>query len=73
LLKTIPNDAAPDQPLFAIRGQVPSLLTAPTGCSFAPRCERAMAECTQAVPPQYELEADHHAACFLHLDRARTP
>ena len=66
LLKTIPNDVAPDQPLFSIRGQVPSLLTPPAGCAFAPRCERAMPECSEKVPPQYRLDADHHAACFLH-------
>ncbi|HYL82145.1 MAG TPA: ABC transporter ATP-binding protein [Candidatus Acidoferrum sp.] len=66
LLKTIPNDMAPDQPLYSIRGQVPSLLAPPVGCAFAPRCERAMPECAGQVPPQYRLEADHHAACFLH-------
>jgi oligopeptide/dipeptide ABC transporter ATP-binding protein len=65
LLKTIPNDAAPDQPLFSIQGQVPSLLAPPVGCAFAPRCDRAMAGCAERVPPQYELEADHHVACFL--------
>lgn len=70
LLKTIPNDMAADQPLYSIRGQVPSLLTPPVGCAFAPRCERAMPECAEKVPPQYWLEADHHAACFLHRSRA---
>jgi oligopeptide/dipeptide ABC transporter ATP-binding protein len=66
LLKTIPNDVAPDTPLYSIRGQVPSLLALPVGCAFAPRCDRATAECGQAVPPQYALKADHHVACFLH-------
>jgi peptide/nickel transport system ATP-binding protein len=66
LLKTIPNNVAPDTPLFSIRGQVPSLLQPPAGCAFAPRCDRAMPECTQALPPQYSLEADHRVACFLH-------
>jgi peptide/nickel transport system ATP-binding protein len=70
LLKTIPNDVAPDTPLFSIRGQVPSLLAPPTGCAFAPRCDHAMPECAQAVPPQYALEADHHVACFLHRGEA---
>jgi len=69
LLRTIPNDAAPDQPLFSIRGTVPSLLRPPTGCAFAPRCDRAMAECARAVPPPYRLEADHQVACFLHRGR----
>lgn len=66
LLKTIPNDVAPDTPLFSIRGQVPSLLQPPSGCAFAPRCDRAMPECVAAVPPQFTLEADHRVACFLH-------
>jgi len=70
LLQTIPNDVSPDQPLFSIRGQVPSLLQPPTGCAFAPRCERAMPQCAGQVPPQYRLEVDHHAACFLHAGRA---
>jgi oligopeptide/dipeptide ABC transporter ATP-binding protein len=70
LLKTIPNDVAADVPLFSIRGQVPSLLRPPIGCAFAPRCGRAMPECTQALPPQYTLEADHQAACFLHRGTA---
>ena len=66
LLKTIPNDVAPDTPLFSIRGQVPSLLAPPAGCAFVPRCDRAMPECSQAVPPQYTQEPGHHVACFLH-------
>jgi len=70
LLRTIPNQAAPDQPLFSIRGTVPSLLQPPSGCAFAPRCDRAMPECLRAVPPPYALEADHQAACLLYRDRA---
>jgi len=66
LLRTIPNDVAQDQPLFSIRGQVPSLLQPPIGCAFAPRCDRAMPECAHTAPPGYGLEADHHVACFLH-------
>jgi oligopeptide/dipeptide ABC transporter ATP-binding protein len=66
LLSTIPNDVTPDQPLYSIPGHVPSLLQPMHGCAFAPRCDRAMPECTGAVPPQYAVEADHHVACFLH-------
>lgn len=66
LLKTIPNDVSPDTPLFSIRGQVPSLLAPSGGCAFAPRCDRAMPECAQTIPPQYALEAGHSVACFLH-------
>ena len=72
LLRTIPGDAAPDQPLYSIRGQVPSLLQPSTGCAFAPRCDRAMPECGAGVPPQYRLEADHQVACFLLRGRAES-
>jgi oligopeptide/dipeptide ABC transporter ATP-binding protein len=68
LLKTIPNDAAPDQPLYAVRGSVPSLLKPPAGCAFAPRCDHAMDACRQAIPPAYALSHDHHVACLLHRD-----
>jgi oligopeptide/dipeptide ABC transporter ATP-binding protein len=69
LLKTIPNEAATDAPLFSIRGQVPSLLQPVIGCAFAPRCHRAMEACRHAAPPSYRMESDHQAACFLHRDR----
>jgi oligopeptide/dipeptide ABC transporter ATP-binding protein len=70
LLKTIPNDVAPDQPLYAIRGNVPSLLRPATGCAFAPRCDHAMEECRHALPPVYALSPDHQVACFLHRHAA---
>ncbi len=69
LLKTIPNAVAPDQPLFSIRGTVPSLLQPPIGCAFAPRCERALDRCRSEVPPRYLLEGGRHVACFLHQGR----
>lgn len=72
LLRTIPNNAAPDQPLFSIRGTVPSLLQPPEGCAFAPRCDRAMAECIHAAPPPYTVEVGHQVACFLHRGKDST-
>ena len=69
LLKTIPNDVPPDQPLLSIRGQVPSLLQPPTGCAFAARCDRVEERCRRELPPAYLLEDDHHVACFLHQGR----
>jgi len=37
--------------LFAIRGQVSSPLSAPSGCAFAPRCDHAIRVCSDAMPP----------------------
>jgi oligopeptide/dipeptide ABC transporter ATP-binding protein len=71
LLRTIPDNVAPDMRLFSIRGTVPSLLQPAAGCAFAPRCDRAMERCGLEPPPRYLLEADHQVGCFLHRDRAR--
>ena len=65
LLQTIPDQAAPDQPLYSIKGSVPSLLELPQGCTFAPRCEQAMARCRKEIPPLYALNKEHGSACFL--------
>jgi peptide/nickel transport system ATP-binding protein len=57
--------------LPAIPGQPPSLLNAPKGCHFRPRCPHAFAACTQ--PPALEVRlperTDHRDRCFLTPDR----
>ena len=71
LLQTVPDNANPDQPLFSIKGDVPSLLEPQTHCVFAPRCEHAMERCRKEIPGTYFLEEDHQAACFLMEDKKR--
>jgi len=66
LLQTVPDKSNPDQPLFSIKGNVPSLLQPQTNCRFAPRCEYVMERCRQELPPLYSLDGGHQAACFLH-------
>ncbi len=39
------------KPLQAIPGAPPDLANLPGGCSFAPRCSRASAQCSSQVPP----------------------
>ena len=51
--------------LGAIAGLVPSLLTPPAGCAFAPRCPLATAECGSAPPPQIAVTSDHQVRCLL--------
>lgn len=65
LLKTIPDQANPDQPLYSIKGSVPSLLEPLPGCAFAPRCEFSSARCLKEVPQMYSLNGGHKSACFL--------
>ena len=66
LLRTVPDKANPEQPLFSIKGNVPSLLEPQTSCRFAPRCDYAMDRCKCEIPPFFILDGDHQAACFLH-------
>jgi peptide/nickel transport system ATP-binding protein len=66
LLQTVPDKANPEQPLFSIKGNVPSLLEPQTSCRFAPRCDYAMDRCKREIPPFFILAGDHQAACFLH-------
>jgi peptide/nickel transport system ATP-binding protein len=49
-----------------IPGRIPDYLTPPTGCRFHPRCPHAMAVCGQEKPPFYQVNKDHHVACFLY-------
>jgi oligopeptide/dipeptide ABC transporter ATP-binding protein len=54
--------------LNEIKGIVPSLHNLPEGCTFAPRCEFATAECYAAYPPLVERSPGHLIACW-HADR----
>ncbi len=54
--------------LNEIKGMVPSLTNLPAGCSFAPRCALATAECHAARPPLEQHRPGHWVACW-HADR----
>jgi peptide/nickel transport system ATP-binding protein len=73
LLACIPN-AARDRGqagerlrLTPIRGQVPSILSLPPGCSFAPRCDLRIPRCDEN-PPLLPAEKDHLSRCWRHDD-----
>jgi peptide/nickel transport system ATP-binding protein len=64
--------AAPDpdrpvstQPLPA-RGEIPSLITPPSGCRFHPRCPHAMPVCRERFPRRTDLGHGHWTHCFLY-------
>jgi len=54
--------------LNEIKGMVPSLANLPRGCSFAPRCGFATAECRAEYPPLLAHRPGHWVACW-HADR----
>ncbi len=51
--------------LEAIPGTVPSLLSPPPGCRFAPRCRYATEACLAAEPALREVAPEHRVACIL--------
>lgn len=71
LLRAIPDPdpANADSYREVPPGEPPSLLTPPEGCRFHPRCPRAIKGlCDVTEPPDFEIEEDHLASCWLHRD-----
>jgi len=52
--------------LFCIDGTVPSLLNMPEGCSFSPRCEKAMDICREKAPGLIDAGNGHKVCCWLY-------
>jgi oligopeptide/dipeptide ABC transporter ATP-binding protein len=65
LLDSIPRLTATRERLTAIEGQPPDPAALPEGCSFHPRCEKAMDRCRGASPPEFSLASDHGVRCWL--------
>lgn len=53
------------QRLQTIGGAPPDLSALPPGCTFAPRCSHARAECLSEVPRVVSLGNHHHVSCIL--------
>ena len=66
LLRSIPNiDSDDKERLIPISGTPIDLLCMPSGCPFAPRCERAMKQCLTARAPEVFVGRDHISACWM--------
>jgi len=61
LLECLPK---PGRGFIDIPGRVPSLIVAPQGCRFHPRCERRLKECSKERPPQMNIGAGHWICCY---------
>jgi peptide/nickel transport system ATP-binding protein len=64
LLAALPEMDGPPRRLSAIPGGVPEPRNLPPGCAFAPRCDRAIAACADAVPALLAIGEEHAAACI---------
>jgi peptide/nickel transport system ATP-binding protein len=64
LLAALPELDGPRRVLTPIAGVVPEPWNLPSGCSFAPRCDRRIGACEAAPPSSTALAADHRVACI---------
>ena len=48
-----------------LKGEVPSLISPPSGCHFHPRCPLAVDRCQVEVPTLRTVEPDWDVACYL--------
>jgi peptide/nickel transport system ATP-binding protein len=66
LISAAPNpDRTPNAP-FQARGEIPSLITPPSGCRFHTRCPHVMAVCRERFPGRTDLGGGHWTHCFLY-------
>jgi len=65
LLQSVPDPSAEQGKLFQIPGQPPDLANLPSGCPFAPRCQRAAEICTREFPPFVQITSNHYSLCHF--------
>ena len=65
LLLEMPNVANRRRTFTPIKGEIPSPLNPPPGCTFHPRCPQAMPRCKVEVPLLRDVAAGHRSACHL--------
>lgn len=64
LISAVPvPDPARRHQHVALRGDLPSPLSPPSGCAFRTRCPYAAEVCAQSVPPLVPLEGGREVAC----------
>ena len=68
LMKSLPSLGAKTKRLYSIEGQPPDPYDLPPGCSFAPRCPRAMEICNLQYPPESVVEDNHLVSCWLKVE-----
>jgi len=68
LLNSMPDLESDSETLHTIPGTVPSMFDMPKGCSFQPRCEKALDICSECEPDMYKHGDNHFVRCHLYGD-----
>jgi oligopeptide transport system ATP-binding protein len=68
LLRSVPDPAAAQGELYQIPGLPPDVAHLPSGCPFAPRCDRAQDICRREYPPFVQLTSEHYSLCHFAQD-----
>lgn len=71
LLNSIPKMDGNQRRLATISGNVPNLLSPPTGCRFHPRCPNACDKCKTERPELVETAPGHLAACHFYYEKGK--
>ena len=66
LINCLPSLTRAGDRLESIPGTVPSLIDPPGGCLFHPRCDKAIATCSQEEPPPVVISEGHTVFCHLY-------
>jgi len=69
LMAEVPDVARRGRKFTPIKGEIPSPLNPPSGCTFNPRCPHAMPRCKTERPLLREVAPMQFSAC--HLNDAR--
>ncbi len=65
LLAEVPDVSRRGRKFTPIKGEIPSPLNPPSGCTFHPRCPHAMPICKEQVPMLKDIAVRHQSACHL--------
>jgi len=66
LFNSIPDIEKDEDRLQPIKGLMPDPMNLPSGCPFHPRCDKAMPQCSEIVPPNTEIAEGHFIKCLLY-------
>jgi len=72
LLASVPRlDLPRKRKLSVIDGLPPNLARLPKGCPFSPRCQYAIAKCSEVKPELEKVGENHYRACFVDVTKKK--